>query len=56
MINGNLILYFYQQTPLIVLPSNLCWNIAGENEWVLEACCESDTWVLESCETDCSSC
>jgi hypothetical protein len=56
MINGNLILYFYQQTPLIVLPSKLCWTISGETEWVLQPCAESDTWTLESCETDCSSC
>ncbi len=49
MINGNLILYFYSQTPLLDIPSNRTWCIQGDSilTWTLEE--ELSTWTLNWC-------
>ena len=49
MINGNLILYFFSQTPLLNIPSRLCWTVDGDSElvWVVDRCDSGDTWIIE---------
>lgn len=50
MINGNLILYFYSQTPLLDIDSKRTWCLQGDSvlTWSLEE--EAPlTWTLEFC-------
>jgi hypothetical protein len=51
MINGNLILYFFSQTPLINIGSKLTWRICGDSNltWVIDRCEPGDTWII-NCE------
>lgn len=51
MINGNLILYFYSQTPLLDINPKKIWKICGDSDltWVVDRC--GDTWVVDKCDT-----
>jgi len=52
MINGNLILYFYSQTPLLDIGPKRVWKICGDSDltWVVDRCDTGDTWVIEFCQ------
>lgn len=51
MINGNLILYFFSQTPLITIRPKRKWIVEGSSEltWVIDKCETGDTWIIQ-CE------